>query len=85
MQVFERVRSITGAKLPRRIPFPIATALGLIEDTRSAIVRSPPLITAGTVAIFREDWSLDSGDAVRDLGLQIRPLDEGVAALLPAL
>ena len=85
MRVFEHVQSIKGTKLPRRIPFPLATALGLVEDARAAIFRSPPLVTAGTVAIFREDWSLDSGAAVRDLGLRVRPLEQGVAALLPSL
>jgi farnesol dehydrogenase len=85
IQLFEHVRSLTGARLPRRIPLPIATALGMIEDARAAVFRTPPLITAGTVAIFREDWSLDSGDAIRNLGLRVRPLDEGVAALLSAL
>ena len=85
MRVFELVRGIRGTKLPRRIPFPVATALGFAEDARAAILGSPPLITAGTVAIFREDWSLDSADAIRDLGFRVRPLDEGVAALLSTL
>ncbi len=85
MRVFEVVRGIRGTRLPRRIPFPIATALGVAEDARAVIFRSPPLITAGTVAIFREDWSLDSGEAIRDLGFRVRPLEEGVAALLSTL
>ncbi|MGH9384580.1 MAG: NAD-dependent epimerase/dehydratase family protein [Vicinamibacterales bacterium] len=85
MRVFEHVRAIRGAKLPRRIPFPLARLLGAAEDARAAIFRSPPLITAGTVAIFREDWSLDSRAAIRDLGFHVRPLEEGVAALLATL
>ena len=82
MRVFEIIRTIRGTRLPRRIPFAIAAALGVAEDARAAIFRSAPLITAGTVAIFREDWSLESGDAIRDLGFRVRPLEEGVAALL---
>jgi NAD+-dependent farnesol dehydrogenase len=85
MRVFELVRDITGTRLPRRIPFPIARCLGIAEDARAAIFRSMPLITAGTVAIFREDWSLGSEDAVRDLGFRVRPLEEGMAALLSTL
>ena len=27
-----------------------------------------PLITRGAVEIFRHDWSLDSSEAIRDLG-----------------
>jgi farnesol dehydrogenase len=85
MRVFELVRDITGARLPRRIPFSIARMLGVAEDARAAIFRTMPLITSGTVAIFREDWSLESGDAIRDLGFRVRPLEEGVAALLSTL
>jgi NAD+-dependent farnesol dehydrogenase len=85
MRVFEIVSAVRGTRLPRRIPFSIARALGLAEDARAAIFRSPPLITSGTVAIFREDWSLESGDAIRDLGFRVRPLEEGVAALLATL
>jgi len=85
MRVFEIVRSIRGTRLPRRIPFPLARLIGAAEDARAAIFRSPPLLTAGTVEIFREDWSLDSSDAASDLGLRVRPLEEGVAALLSTL
>jgi NAD+-dependent farnesol dehydrogenase len=85
MRVFELVRGMRGTRLPRRIPFPVARAIGVAEEARAAIFRSPPLITAGTVAIFREDWSLDSRDAIRDLGFRVRPLEEGVAALLSTL
>lgn len=85
MRVFELVRAIRGTKLPRRIPFPVARLLGAAEDARAAIFRSPPLITAGTVAIFREDWSLESEAAIRDLRFRVRPLEEGVAALLSTL
>jgi hypothetical protein len=41
-----------------------------------------PLLTRGAVEIFRHDWSLDSSDAVRDLGYTITPLAEGVARTL---
>ena len=85
MRVFELVRAIRGTRLPRRIPFAIARVMGMAEDARAGIFRSPPLITAGTVAIFREDWSLDSADAIRDLGFRVRPLEEGMSALLSTL
>ena len=39
-----------------------------------------PLMTRGAVEIFRHDWSLDSGEAIRDLGYTMTPLDDGVAA-----
>ena len=37
-----------------------------------------PLVTRGAVEIFRHDWSLDSGDAIRDLGYAITPLADGI-------
>jgi hypothetical protein len=37
-----------------------------------------PLLTRGAVEIFRHDWSLDSGEAMRDLGYSITPLADGI-------
>jgi hypothetical protein len=37
-----------------------------------------PLITRGAVEIFRHDWSLDSREAIRDLGYTITPIAEGL-------
>lgn len=85
LELFERVRAMTGRRLPRRIAFGVANAMGLMEEARAAIFRAPPLITRGAVEIFTHDWSLDSSAAIRDLGLCVRSLDEGVAALLASL
>ena len=85
IRVFEIVRELKGKRLPLRIPFPVATAIGAMEDARAAIFRRPPLLTRGTVEIFRHDWSLDSTAAIRDLGLGIKPLREGVERLLSEL
>ena len=77
-RVFEMVQDLTGRRPPRRIPFPIADALGAIEQLRVAIAGGIPLITRGAVEIFRHDWSLDSTVAVRELRYTITPLVEGV-------
>ena len=84
-RVFEIVRDLRGTRLPLRIPFPMATAIGVLEDARAAVFKRPPLLTRGTVEIFRHDWSLDSTAAIRDLGLRIKPLREGVERLLTEL
>ena len=76
--VFALVERLTGRKPPRRIPFPVATAIGATEEWRVRLFGGLPLVTRGAVAIFRCDWSLDSGDAVRDLGYQMTPLAAGV-------
>jgi nucleoside-diphosphate-sugar epimerase len=82
MRLFEIVRRIRGTPLPRRIPFAIATALAWVEEARAALVRRPPLLTRGTVEIFRHDWPLDSRSSIDELGYRITPLERGVQSLL---
>jgi NAD+-dependent farnesol dehydrogenase len=76
--VFDIVARLTGRPRPRRIPFPIATALGAAEELRVAMFGGTPLVTRGAVEIFRHDWSLDSSAAVREIGYQLTPLEEGL-------
>ena len=84
-RVFEIVREITGRRLPARIPFPIAGALAAAEELRVNLFGGTPLVTRGAVEIFRHDWSLDSGDAVRDLGYTMTPLRAGIARTLESI
>jgi farnesol dehydrogenase len=77
-RVFELVRQMTGRKLPRRIPFGVAMALGAAEELRVNLFGGTPLITRGTVDIFRQDWSLDSSVAVRELAYSMTPLVNGI-------
>jgi len=77
-QVFDIVERLTGRPRPRRIPFAIATALAAAEELRVRMAGGTPLVTRGVVEIFRHDWSLDSSVAVRDIGYQTTPLEEGL-------
>jgi len=77
-RVFGLVQQITGKRIPRRIPFPIADALGGAEELRVTLFGGTPLITRGAVEIFRHDWSLDSSESSRRLGYTMTPLDEGI-------
>jgi len=83
--VFEILEQLTGRRPPARIPFPLAMALGALEEMRVTMFGGAPLITRGVVEIFRHDWSLDSGDAVRDLGYTMTPLPEGIRRTLASL
>jgi dihydroflavonol-4-reductase len=83
--IFEFLRDWRQRPMPRRIPYAIAWAAGAAQELVSAITRRPPLITRGAVEIFRHDWPLKSDEAVRDLGLRITPLADGLAASLAAL
>jgi nucleoside-diphosphate-sugar epimerase len=81
---FEIARDLIGINLPRRLPYWLAEAVGAAGELRARLTGRPPLLTRGTVEIFRHDWPLDSGRAERDLGLQITPFNTGLQALLDA-
>lgn len=84
-RAFEIVQQLTGRRPPRRMPFPVATALGAAEELRVSIFGGLPLVTRGAVEIFRHDWSLDSSDAIRDLGYTQTPLADGIRRTVAAL
>jgi len=84
-RVFEIVQQVTGRRQPPRIPFPIADLLGAAEELRVGLFGGTPLVTRGAVEIFRHDWSLDSSDAMRELGYTITPLAEGVRRTIAEL
>ena len=84
-RIFELVQQLTGRRPPPRIPFPIADLMGAAEELRVTLFGGTPLLTRGAVEIFRHDWSLDSREAVRDLGYTITPLAEGVTTTLMSI
>jgi farnesol dehydrogenase len=84
-RAFEILQTLTGRRPPRRMPFPIAVALGAAEELRVTLIGGTPLITRGAVEIFRHDWPLDSGEAVRALGYTMTPLDEGIRRTMVSL
>jgi farnesol dehydrogenase len=84
-RVFELVEQLTGRRIPPRIPFPIADVLGAAEELRVTLFGGTPLITRGAVEIFRHDWSLDSTEAMRDLGYAITPLADGIARTVKSI
>jgi hypothetical protein len=79
------VHEITGRRPPPRIPFPIAELLGAAEELRVTLFGGTPLITRGAVEIFRHDWSLDSSDAIRELGYTPTALAVGIARTVESL
>ena len=83
-EMFKGVERLTGRRPPRRIPFPIATAMGAIEECRVRILGGLPLVTRGAVEIFKYDWTLDSAVAARELGYRITPLADGLRRTLEA-
>jgi NAD+-dependent farnesol dehydrogenase len=82
MRVFELVRELTGRALPRRLPAWLAAGIGAIEEFRAGLTGRPPLLTAGTVKILTQDWTMDSSMAVNELGYSIMPLASGIARVV---
>jgi farnesol dehydrogenase len=85
MRVFEIVRELTGRSLPWRVPYAAAEMVGALQEMRARFTGTMPLLTRGTVDIFRHEWVLDSSDAVRDLDYRITPLAEGIKRTLDSL
>jgi farnesol dehydrogenase len=84
LRPFEIARDLIGIKLPRRLPYWLAETVGAAEELRARLTGRAPLLTRGTVEIFRHDWPLDSSRAGRDLGLKITPFSTGLQAVLEA-
>ncbi len=81
-RLYEIVRDLTGARIPRALPPALARAAGHIEVTRARVTGRRPALTPATVAIFEHDWPLDSTEAMAALNYRITPLVEGVQHLL---
>jgi NAD+-dependent farnesol dehydrogenase len=84
-RVFDIVAQLTGRRPPARIPFPLATLMGAAEEARVALFGGTPLVTRGAVEIFRHDWSLDSGQAIRELDYRITPLLDGITSTVRSI
>jgi nucleoside-diphosphate-sugar epimerase len=85
MHLFEILRAITGARLPRRIPVALAKAVGWADELRARLSGHPPRLTRGAVDIFRHDWPVDSERSIQDLGFRVRPLEDGLRRMLAEL
>ena len=85
MRPFEIAQRLAGGRLPRRVPYWLASTIGRLELARSRLTGRMPHLTPGTVEIFRHDWPVGCADAQRDLGFKVLPLEQGIPATLDAL
>jgi len=85
MRVFEIVRQLTAAPLPRRIPLAAAAAVALLDEARARLGGLQPKLTVGTLRILNHDWAFDSDLAARDLDYRITPLSEGIRRVVAAI
>jgi farnesol dehydrogenase len=60
------------------LPFPLLQAFSQVQLAFAEATGRPPMITPDWVRKYKYHWALDSSKAIRELGYQIRPLEEGV-------
>ncbi|MBX7185631.1 MAG: NAD-dependent epimerase/dehydratase family protein [Vicinamibacteria bacterium] len=78
-EVFAIASKRAGRNLsPRRLPFGLARLVGRAMWTWADITGKMPDLTHQAVGIFEKNWAYRSDKAVRDLGYQVRPLEEGI-------
>ena len=66
----------------RHLPFALGKLVGAMEVTRARMFGHTPQLTPGVVEIFKHDWVYSSAKAIRDLGLWVSPLEEGLRVTL---
>jgi len=67
-RVWELLSEATGRPLPRgRIPYPLLLAIAYVDEARSRLFRSDPLIPLEGVKLSRELMYADSAPAAREL------------------
>ena len=82
--MFTIVEQLTGRRVPARIPYRLASAIGALEEWRVRTLGGVPIVTRGAVDIFRCDWSLDSSIAIKELHYTVTPLTEGIRRTIEA-
>jgi farnesol dehydrogenase len=77
--MFEYLARTRGTRLPRQIPYALASCAAVLEEARARLTGRPPRLTRGAVEIFRHDWPLDGTAAMAALGVTPTALEEGLA------
>jgi farnesol dehydrogenase len=77
---FDLVDETTGKRhLRLNMPAWLAISYGRLQGTSARWFGRYPLITAGWVETFLQDWAYSSARAERELGYTVTPLKEGVS------
>ncbi len=84
LEIFELIDTITGITRPkRRLPFPVAKALAVLDEAVSRLRKRQPLLSAeGIRMLERCNWAVTAAKARRDLGWNPRPLKDGLREVL---
>ena len=85
-ELAEAVVRVAGrGRVPPVLPTSVAHALAGAGEGLSRVIRTPPLLPRGQLHFFLWNASPDSSKAVRELGWEPTPLDDGLRATLAGL
>jgi len=79
------VRVAGRGRVPPVLPVSVARGIAGAGEALSRIIRKPPLISRGQLYFMLWNAAPDSGKAVRELGWEPTPLDEGLRATLAGM
>lgn len=82
-KLFELIDEIGGKRhIHINVPFLAALIYSRWEEEKAKWIHRYPLITAGWVRTFLQDWTYSSVKAEKELGYKITPLREGIQITL---
>jgi nucleoside-diphosphate-sugar epimerase len=77
-ELFQILERVTGKSHRMfHLPVSIMTLAAKLMELQTPVTGIPPLITAAWVKKYLNHWSLTSDKAIRELGYQITPFEEG--------
>src|SRR5439155_19641642 len=79
-EVFQLLSQLTGLPQPqRRVPYPIALAAAYVSEWLADVfTHRPPAATVTGVKLTRRLMHFDAGPSLEDLGLEPRPVADGL-------
>jgi dihydroflavonol-4-reductase len=79
------VRVAGRGRVPPELPVPAARAMASGGEVLARVIRKPPLLPRGQLHFFLWNAAPDSGKAVRELGWEPTPLEEGLRQTLAGM
>jgi farnesol dehydrogenase len=77
--LIETISKLSGFhKRLLHIPFPLLLMFSKAQLWNASLSGKPPMITPEWTKKYKYNWALDSSKAIRELGYNVRPLDEGI-------
>lgn len=78
IDIAQTVSQLTGAKVPRTIPYPLVLAMAWASETKARLTNSETLMTVTGVRTLHTYLTVDSSKVQKELGITFRPLAETI-------